>query len=116
MKLLKDWQYKYIEKSLYEYYTFVDKLNKGVLVDTELKLLQAIEEALLFFKDTSHEKMLTHFYFNAASYREEMTKGQHYNYVLDNYVHTEYPNGFVIRREIVYRIAMNCYRLGVFSS
>lgn len=116
MRILKSWQYKYIERCLYEYQQLQEKLNSGLLMDTELKVTQAIDDALVFFADTLHEKMMKEFYFNSDFHRMEMTGTEHYKWVCEVVLHTEQPNGYVIRREIVYRVAMNCYRLQVFSA
>lgn len=115
MRLIRSWQYKYIERCLYDYKNLQQKLEQGLLVDTELKVLTAIDEALDFFADTLHEKMMREYYFNADVYREEMNNNEHYKWVCEVVLHTEQPNGYVIRREIVYRIAMSCFRLQLFS-
>lgn len=115
MRILRAWQYKYIERCLYDYKRLQEQLDQGVLVDTELKVLQAIEDALDFFDGTLHEKMMREFYFNADFHREEMTNNEHYKWVCEVVLHTEQPNGYVVRREIVYRVAMNCFRLQLFS-
>jgi hypothetical protein len=115
VRILRSWQYKYIERCLYDYKRLNKQLDEGTLVDTELKVLQAIEEAVDFFSDTLHEKMMKEYYFNADVYRDEMSNNEHYKWVCEVVIHTEQPNGYVIRREIVYRVAMNCYRLQLFS-
>lgn len=77
-------------------------------------MVVAINEAVTFFKNTSHEIMLREYYFNAKKHLVKYTKAGHYTHVCLDLIHTEEPNGYVMRREIVYRVAMMCYALGVF--
>lgn len=116
MKLLKSWQYKYIEGCLYKFKELENQLSLGTLAGNELKMLEAIQQSKEFFKDTLHEKMMQEYYFNANFYREEMTNNEHYSWVCKSILHMEQPNGYVIRREIVYRVAMFCYKLQLFSN
>lgn len=110
MRIIDGWQYRYIEKCLYSYYEI-----KNSKLETEMKMAAAIKEALDFFVGSCHETMMQEFYFSAAKYRKKLSKAGHYNHVCETLLHTEAPNGYVIRREIVYRIAMNCYALGIFK-
>lgn len=110
MRIIENWQYRYIEKCLFNY-------NQLVVsnLDTEFRMTKAINKALEFFKGSLHEKMIHSFYFEADLHRKRFTKAGHYRWVCSSVLHTEEPNGYVIRREIVYKIAMNCYALGVFK-
>lgn len=110
MRILEEWQYKYIEKCLYNYY----KIQKSELA-TERGVVSAIEHALDFFKGSAHELMMKEFYFQADTHRRLMTMAGHYSWVCREVLFMEEPNGYVIRREIVYKVAMNCYALNVFQ-
>lgn len=110
MRIIDNWQYRYIEKCLYGY----KDICKSVL-DTEVRMTQAIEEALEFFNNTCHKTMMIEFYFNADEHRKRLSNSGHYRWVCEDLLHTEEPNGYVMRREIVYRIAMNCYALNLFQ-
>lgn len=111
MRLISDWQYKYIEKSLFNYYDI-----QNSTLETEQKMVKAINRALTFFTGTSHEIMMKEFYFNRDEYCKTHYKAKHYNHVCLDLLYTEESNGFVIRREIVYRIAMMCYEIGLFKT
>lgn len=110
MKIIEQWQYKYIEKCLYNF----DKLKESHL-ETEKKMVQAIEQALQFFKGTSHEIMVTEFYFRATHYRKKMTPKGHYRFVCTELIFTEEATGYIIRKDVVYKIAINCYAYGIFK-
>lgn len=110
MRILENWQYKFVEKSLFNYYT----IKKSTL-QTEKLMVKAIEEAKEWFKGTTHEAMMVEYYFNADKHRRNLTQAGHYTWVCENVLFLEEPSGYVIRREIVYRIAMNCYALGLFK-
>ena len=110
MRIIDNWQYRYIEKCLYSY----DQIKQSCL-QTEKKMTKAIEMALEFFEETSHAIMLKEFYFRADHYRRTLSNSGHYKWVCEKLLHTEEPNGYVIRREIVYRVAMNCYALNLFQ-
>lgn len=111
MRLVENWQYKYIEKSLFNYYELLNST-----LETEQLMVKAINKALQFFKGTSHEVMIKEFYFNRDEYCKTHYKSKHYNHVCLDLLYTEESNGFVIRREIVYRVAMMCYELGLFRT
>lgn len=110
MRIIDNWQYRYIEKCLYTYHEIRDSK-----LDTEMRMKQAIDNALDFFKGTCHETMMRSFYFEADKHRKTLTNAGHYRWVCEELVQTEEPNGYVIRREIVYRVAMNCYALNLFQ-
>lgn len=110
MRIIDNWQYRYIEKCLYNY----NDIEKSEL-ETERKMKIAIDNTLEFFKDNPHEIMMIKFYFKADKYRKEMSGKQHYKWICNNILFTRESNGFVIRREIIYRVAMNCYALGLFK-
>ena len=110
MRIITDWQYRYIERCLYSY----EHLTQSELI-TEKLMVHAIDAAVDFFKGTAHEIMIKSFYFEAKKHRKHLTNAGHYRWVCEDLLHTEEPNGYVIRREIVYKIAMNCYSLGVFK-
>jgi hypothetical protein len=111
MRILNDWQYRYIEKSLFGY----NELQNSEL-ETEKRMLAAIEEALCYFSGSSHEIMMREFYFKRSVYCKTYTNAGHYRYVCFELLHTEESNGYVIKREIIYKVAMFCYELGVFKS
>ncbi len=110
MRIIDNWQYRYIEKCLYTYPEIKDSK-----LDTEMRMIKAIESALEFFKDTPHVLMMEKFYFEADEHRKRLTNAGHYRWVCKEILHTEESNGYVIRREIIYRIAMHCYALGLFQ-
>lgn len=110
MRIIDNWQYRYIEKCLYNYHEI-----KESNLATECKMVMAIEEALEFFQDVPHKGMIEQFYFEADAHRKKLTNAGHFRWVCEDVLHTEEPNGYVIRREIIYRIAMNCYALGLFQ-
>ena len=109
MRLIHDWQYKMIEKSLYNY----ENLDISKPTDASMKF--AIESTLHFFKGSMHETMLKEFYFEAAKHRKKYTNVGHYAHVCINLLNITEPNGYVVRREIIYRIAMICFALGLFK-
>lgn len=110
MKILSNGQYKYIEACLFNYHHLCNTTD-----ETELKMLKAINETISYFRGTSHEIMMQEYYFNSKTYLKKYTKAGHYAHVCLDLIHTEEPNGYVIRREIVYRVAMMCYALGIFT-
>ena len=111
LRLIDNWQYKYIEKSLFNFYKIANSS-----LETEQLMVKAISKALKFFEGTSHEIMMREYYFNRDEYCKKHYKAKHYNHVCLELLYTEESNGFVIRREIVYRVAMMCYELGLFKS
>lgn len=110
MRIIDEWQYKYIERCMYNYH-----LIQSSSLATERQVVVAIEDALNFFEGTAHETMMVEFYFNADKYRVNLTNSGHFRWICEDIIHTEEPNGYVMRREIIYRVAMNCYMLGVFK-
>lgn len=110
MKILSNGQYKYIEACLFNY----DQLSRST-DPAEQKIVKAINETISYFSGTSHEIMLREYYFNANTHLKKYTKAGHYTHICLDLIHTEEPNGYVIRREIVYRVAMMCYALGIFT-
>lgn len=110
MKILSNGQYKYIEGCLFNYTPIISSKD-----ETELKIFRAINETISYFKNTSHEIMMREYYFNAKIHLKKYTKAGHYTHVCLDLIHTEEPNGYVIRREIVYRVAMMFYALGIFT-
>ena len=111
MRLLENWQYKYIEKSLFGY----KQLQESNL-ESEKKILLAINSSLEYFKDTPHETMMREFYFNRHKFVNRFTVTGYFRYVCQELICTEEPNGYVIRREIIYKIAMMCFELHLFKS
>lgn len=110
MRILENWQYKYIEKSLFNYNSL---LNSNL--ETEQKMLAAINETIKFFKGTIHETMIHEYYIKRDKYRKKYSGLGHYRYVCLNLLHLEESSGYVIRREIIYKTAMYCYALGIFK-
>lgn len=109
MKIIENWQYRYIEKSLYNY----DKLNTHLVTEKHMK--QAIDNAMCFFKGTPHIIMIYEYYINMNSNIKKQTKTQYFKKICEDKVFTAVENGYVIRREIIYKIAMNCYALQLFN-
>lgn len=108
MRIIEKWQYKYIEKCLYTYYDIKcsDKRTEQIMV-------KAIDATLVFFDDTTHEAMIRHYYFDVG--KSKVNKTKHYQQVCDSKLFIEDRTGYLIRKEIVYKIAMNCYGMGLFS-
>ena len=109
MRILHNWQYRYIERCLYGYQGILDSN-----LDTEQQMAKAITLSKDFFKDTTYGVMLEEYYFNADIYRKKYTPAGHYSYVCEDLLCMEKSNGYAIRREIIYRVAMYCYALGLF--
>lgn len=110
MKIITNDQYRFIEYWLFNYDQLCDTTN-----EPGPKLLKAINETINYFSGSQHEIMMREYYFNSKKYLQKYTRAGHYTHVCLNLIHTEEPNGYVIRREIVYRVAMMCYALGVFT-
>ena len=110
MKILENWQYKYIEKCLFNYNSL---LNSNL--ETEKRMLAAINNAIKFFRGTLHKTMINEYYISVNKYKRKYSRAGHYKYVCLDLLHIEEPTGYVIRREIIYKIAMNCYYLGIFK-
>lgn len=109
MRLIDNWQYRYIEKCLYAYHEM--ELSS---LPTDIRMVEAIGQALTYFKGTDHEKMLEDFYFIAHTRSKHHTVNKFFldmcekNFISNNI-------GYSIRREIVYRVSMNCYALGILK-
>lgn len=110
MRIIDEWQYRYIEKCLYGY----EKLKTSTL-QTEQAMAVAIEKALEFFQGQPHEIMMIEFYFKANKHRKTLTNSGHYRWVCQEQLFLEEPSGYVIRREIIYKVAMFCYGLHIFQ-
>ena len=110
MKILSNGQYKYVEACLFNYTPALNSTNT-----TDANVFKAINETISYFKGTSHEIMMREYYFNAKTYLKKYTRAGHFTHVCLDLVHTEEPNGYVMRREIVYRVAMMFYALGIFT-
>lgn len=111
MRLLEDWQHKYIEKCLFNYNKLVNSPD-----DTDKQMVSAIQAALRYFKDQPHEIMMHEYYFNRTKYLRLYSPTRHYRYVCTELVYITEPQGYVLRREIIYRIAMVCFELHLFKS
>lgn len=110
MRIIEDWQYKYIERSLYNYV----KLSSDL--ETERRMKDAITAALVFFNGTIHEQMIREFYFEANQNLNRFgTTNRFHEWVCIERLHTTKTNGYVVRREIIYRIAMNCFISKLFA-
>lgn len=110
MRLLEEWQYKYVENSLKNY-----KKLKESTTETDIKVCQAIDRALQFFKDTEHELIMHEFYFNHKDYEKQYTVIGHHIKVFEDIVGRTSANGYFVRREIMYKVAMYLYANGVFK-
>ena len=110
MRLLEEWQYKFVEDSLKNYY----KLKKGN-TETDKLVCQAIERAMDYFKDTQHEMIMREFYFNREQYEKKYTPYGHHLKVFEDIAGRTSANGYFVRREIMYKVAMYLYANGVFK-
>jgi len=107
--VLEKWIYKHIEESLYNY----AKLKESKL-DTEKKLAAAIEETLEYFKGSDQEKMMREYYFKAKKQSDKYSKGTFHNKVCYDVLFIDPSSGYVIRREIVLRVALSAATKGVY--
>lgn len=96
MRALSNAKYSFIEKSLFQY------------PDTSTDMKRVIEHTLQYFKGSSAEIMMREFYFKATK-RNRSLLGWHRKICMEKLFVTE-PHGYVIRKEIVYHIAMVCYQ------
>ena len=110
MRLLEEWQYKFVENCLKNY-----KVLRESNTETDKKVCQAIERALQFFKDTEHELIMHEFYFNNKNYEQRYTTIGHHIKVFEDIVGRTSSNGYFVRREIMYKVAMYLYANGVFK-
>jgi hypothetical protein len=110
MRLLEEWQYKYVENSLRNYY----QLKKST-AETDVKVCDAIEKALQFFVDTQHEMIMYEYYFNHEKYEKRYTPLGHHMKVFEDIAGRTSANGYVVRREIVYKVTMYLYANGIFN-
>lgn len=110
MRILENWQYKYIEKSLFNYNSLINSN-----LETEQKMVKAINETIKFFKGTIHETMINEYYIKRDIYKKKYSSSGHYRHVCTNLIHLEESSGYVVRREIIYKTAMHCYSLGIFK-
>ena len=108
MRIIEKWQYRYIEKCLYTYSDLKDSDKR-----TEQLMVKAIDSAMMYFDGTLHIDMITHYYFKTNDVTRNKTR--HYQDVCDQYLHINDQTGYLMRKEIVYKIAMNCYGLGLFN-
>lgn len=107
MKIITKWQYRYIEHSLYNYNNLCKNANTG---DKLMKL--AIDEAIKFFgPDTKHFKLIKEFYMDTTIVKNR----NNFIIVCNEKLFTEEQTGYNIRHEVVYRVAMNCFGLGLFN-
>lgn len=110
MRLLEEWQYKFVEDCLRDYYKL-----KGRNTETDIKVCMAIERALSFFKDTQHEIIMQEFYFNHEQYGDKYTLWGRHIKVFEDIAGRTSSNGYFVRREIIYKVAMYLYSVGVFK-
>lgn len=110
MRILEEWQYKFVENSLRHYYTL-----KQSTAETDCKVCQAIERALEFFRDTQHETIMYEYYFNHLEYEKRYTAFGHHMKVFEDIAGRTSSNGYFVRREIIYKVAMYLYSNGVFK-
>ena len=110
MRLLEEWQYIFVEDSLHNYYVL-----KESQTETDQKVCQAIERALEFFKDTQHEMIIYEFYFNHEKYNKRFNIWGRHIKVFEDIAGRTTSNGYFVRREIIYKVAMYLYSNGVFK-
>jgi len=110
VRLLEEWQYKFVESSLRNYY----KLKEST-TETDIKVCQAIERTLGFFRDTQHEMIMCEFYFDHEKYEKRYTPLGHHMKVFEDIAGRTTSNGYFVRREIMYKVAMYLYAYGVFK-
>lgn len=110
MRLLEEWQYKFVENCLQNYFTLKEENT-----ETSRKVCDAIERALQYFKDTQHEMIMYEFYFNYNNYEKKYTTFGHHIKVFEDIAGRTAANGYFVRREIMYKVAMYLYANGVFK-
>lgn len=110
MRLLEEWQYKFVEDSLRNYHKLKESNS-----ETDILVCQAIERALQFFKDTQHETIMHEYYFNHIDYEKRYTAFGHHIKVFEDIAGRTASNGYFVRREIMYKVAMYLYSNGVFK-
>jgi len=110
MRLLEEWQYRFVENSLRNYYSL-----KKSSTETDKKVCDAIERALQFFKDTQHELIMREFYFNHEEYEKRYTTFGHHIKVFEDIAGRTAANGYFVRREIMYKVAMYLYANGILK-
>ena len=110
MRLLEEWQYKFVENSLRNYHTL-----KQSNTETDIKVCQAIERTLQYFKDTQHEFIMHEYYFNHENYEKRYTSFGHHIKVFEDLAGRTAANGYFVRREIMYKVAMYLYSNDVFK-
>lgn len=110
MRLLEEWQYKFVEDCLRNYY----KLKQSN-TETDHKVCKAIERALQFFRDTQHEMIMYEYYFNHEKYEKRYTPLGCHIKVFEDMAGRTSSNGYFVRREIMYKVAMYLYANGVFK-
>lgn len=107
MKLLATWQYRYAECCLYGYQTLKDS------IETEQRMKKAIDKTLFFFKGTLHEQFIVKFYFQYYAEKNKWKRSIFFRKTCKQ-LHIEEATGYVMRREIIYRVAMYCYQLQIY--
>lgn len=110
MRLLEEWQYKFVENCLQNYYKLKEEDT-----ETSRKVCEAIERALDFFKDTQHEMIMYELYFNHEKYKKRYTTFGVHLKVFEEIAGRTSANGYFIKREIMYKVAMYLYANGVFK-
>ena len=110
MRLLNEWEYKFVENSLRNYY-----ILKESTTETDIKICEAIEQALQFFKDTQYETIMYEFYFNHKQYEKIYKPLGHHMKVFEDIAGRTTANGYFVRREIMYKVAMYLYANGVLK-
>lgn len=110
MRLLEEWQYKFVENCLQNYYKLKEENT-----ETSRKVCQAIERAMQYFKDTQHEMIMYELYFKHDNYEKRYTTFGHHIKVFEDIAGRTASNGYFVRREIMYKVAMYLYANGVFK-
>ena len=119
MRIIHKGHYKFILDSLFGY----NKLN--LTLPTNRAIKQAIDNAAAFFmavnKSTGevqgemHKTMLDEYYINNEQYRKTRTNPGHFSFVCSDILGIEEIYGYVIRKEIIYRVAMEMFALGAMD-
>lgn len=107
MQILTTWQYKYVEYCLYGYQTLKES------IETEQCMKNAIDKTLSFFKGTLHEQLIVNFYFQYYAKKNKWKRSIFFRKICRR-LHIEEATGYVMRREIIYRVAMYCYQLQIY--
>jgi hypothetical protein len=101
--VIEKWIYTHIEEALFDY----EKIKTSTK-STEIILTKAIEDTLVYYKGKLHETMMREYYFKATQRAKMYNRGKWHNQICFNLIMTDPSMGYVLRREIIYRVALVC--------